>query len=248
MTSKETRKYEMLVRVRDFGDSHQELFPRSTLAGKLFVEIADAVDELDQHAVSKMSAHGAALEGGGARVEAREALRERLDAIIRTARMMGDDHPDLANTFRLPDTHTDQALLTAARLVARDAKACEADFVAHALPETFLTDFSAALEKFEQGLHDRDAGRDEHLAARASFEAALASGWAAVRKLDVLVANRLHDDPVMMAVWERGRRVEYGSRSRNPAATSAPVASPPSSRQGPGESTPAPQTAAAQTT
>ena len=108
MTSKETRKYEMLVRVRDFGDSHQELFPRSTPAGKLFMEIADAVDELDQHAVSKMSAQGAALEGGGARVEAREALRERLDAIIRTARMMADDRPDLANTFRLPDTHTDR--------------------------------------------------------------------------------------------------------------------------------------------
>jgi hypothetical protein len=231
MTNRERRRYEMLVRVRDFGDSHQDLFPKSTAAGKLFVEIGDAVDEVGQHAVSKMSAHGAALEGGEVRLDAREALRERLDAIARTTRLMADDHPDLANTFRLPDTHTDQALLTAARLVARDAEAHQAAFVAHALPETFLADFKAALEEFEQGLHDRDAGRDQYLAARASIEATLASGWAAVRKLDVLVANRLHDAPVTMAVWERDRRVEYRSRSRSPAA-----------------STPAPQTTTTQTT
>ena len=248
MTSKERRRYEMLVRVDDFGDSHQGLFPESTPGRKLFVEIADAVGELGQHAVSKMAAHGAARDGGGARVEARAALRERLDAIVRTARMLADSHPDLANTFRLPETETDQALLTAARLVAREAGAHAAEFVAQALPETFLADFSGALETLEQELHDRDAGRGEHLAARVSLDAALASGWAAVRKLDVLVANRLHDDPVTMAVWKRGRRVDYTTRARRAATAPADAASAPAIAPTQGMATAVPQTAATQTT
>ena len=172
---------------------------------------------------------------------AREALRERLDAVSRTARLMEDDNPGLADKFWLPDTHTDQALLTAARLVARDAEDYKAEFVAHALPKTFLADFSAALEKLEQALHDRDAGRDDHLAARASIDAALASGWEAVRKLDVLVANRLHDDPVTMAVWERDRRVEHASRGRSAATAPAAAASPPTAAPTPAGSIPAPQ-------
>jgi hypothetical protein len=41
------------------------------------------------------------------------------------------------------------------------------------------------------------------------MEAALESVMEAVRKLDVIVANRLHDDAVTMAVWKRARRVGY---------------------------------------
>jgi hypothetical protein len=52
---------------------------------------------------------------------------------------------------------------------------------------------------------------------------ALQAGFAAVQKLDVLVANLLHDDPVTLAVWERDRRVEYWSRGE---AASAPAPAP----------------------
>jgi diaminopimelate epimerase len=60
----------------------------------------------------------------------------------------------------------------------------------------------------------------DQTATWASIEAALESAMEAVRKLDVIVANRLHDDAVTMAVWERERRVGY-PKSGVASATSA---------------------------
>ena len=40
MAAIETRRYEMLVRVRDFGDAHGDLFPTSSLAREQFTAVA----------------------------------------------------------------------------------------------------------------------------------------------------------------------------------------------------------------
>ena len=61
-------------------------------------------------------------------------------------------------------------------------------------------DLNTATERFEHVLHGRDAGRAEQTAARAGISAALESGLAAVQSLDVIVANCLRGDAVMMAV------------------------------------------------
>ena len=222
----ETCQYESLVRVHAFGEAHGHLFPQSSLAGEMFGTVGTAVKELSEHAVSKMST---ARGGLGTRTIARGALLDRLEAISRTARAIGETTAGLEDKFELPDPPTDQALLTAGRLFARDAEEFKTQFIAHAMPRSFVADLAQLVESFEQSIHDREAERDENTAARASIDAALASGLAAVKKLDVLVANRLHDDPVMRAVWKRDRRVAYPWRTKNgaakPAATPA-VASP----------------------
>ena len=168
-----------------------------------------------------MSAHGAALDGGDARSVARQALREQVEAISRTGRVLAETNPDLAEKFLLPPIRTDQALLTAARLLARDAASCRSAFVTHEMPKTFLSDFDAAIEQFAQGLQHRNAGREEHLAARSNIQTALTSGWAAVKKLNVLVANRLHGDPATLAVWEHDRHVEGLTHSKRGVRTAA---------------------------
>ena len=55
MTNKETRRYEMLVRVRDFGEAHRDLFAKSTPGGEAFAAVADAVRQLSDHAVVRLS-------------------------------------------------------------------------------------------------------------------------------------------------------------------------------------------------
>ena len=42
----ETRRYEMLVRVRDFGAANGDRFPASTLAGKTFAAVSSTVNDL----------------------------------------------------------------------------------------------------------------------------------------------------------------------------------------------------------
>jgi hypothetical protein len=221
MNTNETRRYEMLVRVRDFGKEHGDLFPISSPGGKAFAAVEAALAELSRYALSKVSSHGAARDGGETRKAPRTALREQVDAISRTARLMSEDRPELAGKFGVPKARTDRALLTAAGAFARDVEASEAEFVALGMPPTFRADLNTAIERLERGLHGRDAGRTEYAAARAGIRAALESGMAAVQKLDVIVANRLRGDPVTMAVWERDRRVRYPKGAGSGAAAGA---------------------------
>ena len=59
--------------------------------------------------------------------------------------------------------------------------------------------------------------RDERVAARESIKAARASALAAVRTLDVIVANHGALDPVVREVWTRDRRISYPAGPRKGA-------------------------------
>ena len=231
MRTIDTRRYEMLVRVRDFGDAHAHLFPAKGLAREQFAIVTAAAEELNTYAVSKMLA---AREGASPKAMARKALRDRLETIGRTARAVARNTPGLEDKFALPARLTDHGLLTAGRAFAHDAGAFTPQFVAHSLPDTFLADLNELIEKFDQTIRERDAGKDGHTAAQASIDAAVASGMGAVLNLDVIVANQLHDDPVTMAVWRRDRRVLYPNRVKkvDEAAAPAAVASTPSAAPG----------------
>ena len=92
-----------------------------------------------------------------------------------------------------------------------------------------MSELHDLVEKFESAVRARDAGRSAQTAAQAGIAAALLSGLAAVRKLDVIVTNQLHGDSAQLAVWDRDRRVDYPHRAKPvvepvPPATSAPVA------------------------
>jgi molecular chaperone GrpE (heat shock protein) len=238
MKSIETRRYEMLVRVRNFGQTFGRLFPQSSLAGQMFGTIADAVKHLEEHNVAMMSTAPAAKN---TRAIARDALRNRLEAIARTAREIAESTPGLEDKFALPEGANDQELLTAGRLFVRDAEPFKAQFIALALPQTFVSDLTHVVDNFERALRDRDAGKSENTAAKASIESALASGLAAVRKLDVIVSNTLQDDAVTMAVWERERRVRYRNRVKAAVTPASPAPEPPEASVPPTEGRVAPR-------
>src|ERR1700757_2344507 len=113
MTNKETRRYEMLVRVRDFGEAHRDLFPKSTPGGEAFGAVAEAVRQMTDHAVVKLST---AQEGKAARTDARAMLLDQLTAIAGTARPVASKMPGFNNVFRLPTWKGDRGLMTAGRM------------------------------------------------------------------------------------------------------------------------------------
>ena len=220
MRTIERQKYEMLVRVRDFGEAHQDLFPESSFARDHFAAVDAAVKALSQHAVSKMLT---AREGKSTKVTAREALLTRLEAISDTARAVGQDTAGLEDKFHLPEHLTDQALVTAGRAFARDAEGFAGQFIGHAMPATFIADLNGLVDRFEQANQARQAGKDRQAAARASIEAALASGFVALHKLDAIITNHLRGDAVTMAVWRGDRRIDYRSRKRSTRGASTPT-------------------------
>jgi hypothetical protein len=222
MNAMERRQYEMLVRVRDFGGTYGHLFPISTVAGENFAAVDAAIRELDAQDLRHMAA---SVSSRAQRKDAaRQALLTRLQAISQTARVLPEDEAGVVRQFVVPTPATDQTLLTTGRKFVQDAEAFGSQFIAHGMPVTFLTDLNVLVEGFEAALRDRGLGREARRAARASTEAAVSSGIAAVRSVNAIVTNHLADDPVTTSVWNRERRIVYPKRTGvTPAPASGPA-------------------------
>lgn len=227
MTTTETRRYEMLVRVSAFGESHGELFPKTGLGGQAFVAVADAVKDLHEHAVSKMMT---AKGGRKAKAMARAALIEQLETTVRSARGIAAVTPGFDDRFQMPRARTDAAFLTAGRAFIEEAQRVKEQFTRYDMPADFVARLTGCVDEFEQAIRAQQVGRDGLAKARASIERAFASGLAAVQTLDIVVPNRLHDDPVTLSVWEQDRRIDYSRRTRR--VTAAPPEAMPSNTPG----------------
>src|SRR5205085_10383116 len=130
MRDAQRRVYNMLVRMRDFGQERTADFAKS-FGAQLFAELNDEVENLTQQAETQTSRRSAAKQSTTSKAAARAALLEDMEAISRTARAMAINDPGLADRFRMPHSNGDQALLSAARAFATDAVAYKAEFIKH---------------------------------------------------------------------------------------------------------------------
>jgi hypothetical protein len=211
MNAVETRQYEMLQRVREFGNTHRHLFPDPGIALETFATLAVAIAELAAADIAKRSASASARSDRKA--EARKALSELVLKVSQTARVIrarGYAMPP----FDFPDGSSDQALLTTARQFARDAVPHETEFVKHGMVTTTLPEAASALEA---AMRDRGIGRSGHLLAGTRIRELMASAFEHLRTLDVLVKNELAGNKVLQTVWKRARHVDYPRRPRGAA-------------------------------
>jgi hypothetical protein len=217
MNAQQTRQYEMLLRVRDFGNTHQDLFPDPGVARDTLTALGVVIADLAATDTAKRSATASA------RSDRKEAARQLLGDLLvkasQTARVIRAREPTLP-PFDAPARRTDQRLLAAARQFAKDAAPFDAAFVAHGMPLSAVADAAAA---FEAILHDRGVRRADHIAARARIRELLASAFGHVRTLNVIVNNEQGDDTAIQAVWKSARRVDDPRRPRRPDAQDAPV-------------------------
>lgn len=229
MTRQQRYELEMLQRVREFGTTHRQLFPESSVGGEALRTVTRAVADIEAHLVAKLRAEE---EGRKVKTAARAAVHQRLLDIARTARGMVGADPGLDNKFRMPKVKNDSALLAAARVFVDEAEKVKDRLVSLNLPPSFITDLSEAADAFEQATRGRLAGRSNLAAARAGVTTAVTQGLDAVRLLDVVVTNALKHDPTLLAAWTRDRHIDQRARARQvrgasaapvPADTPAPV-------------------------
>jgi hypothetical protein len=215
----------MLQRVREFGNSHRQLFPESSVGGQTLNVVARAVAEVEANLIAKTQVRE---DGKAAKLAARSAVYQRLLDIARTARGMARTNPELANTFRVPNVRSDSSLLATARAFVVEAEKVKDTLVSLNLPPTSIDELGTAADAFEQAARGRLAGRSGLTAARAGVAAAIEDGLNAVRLLDVVITNALKGDPKLAAAWKRDKKVERRPRTApaapDPAATPAPAA------------------------
>jgi hypothetical protein len=207
------RRYEMLVRVRQFGATHPDAFP--ALGTQMFGAVGAAVDALHQQGAAQVSSRGAAKEATATRATARAALLQALEAISQTAHALALDDPGLDKKFRVPISRNDQRLLAAARAFADDAAPMAGAFVAHNLPASFIDDLRAGIDRLEQAIQQQTAGKEAQAAARVGIDAAIADGFTATQHLDAVVRNRFRNDPATLAAWQSARRIKPVARTQH---------------------------------
>ena len=104
MFKQQQQRYEMFLKVRDFGIKHQQEFPVTSTAGKAFATVAEAAAAIERQRTQKEVSNQA---GRKARAEARQDLWERLTDIARTAREAGRTALATNATFDLPSRRSD---------------------------------------------------------------------------------------------------------------------------------------------
>lgn len=217
MNGIERRQYEMLVRVRNFGNTHRALFDASPVAQQTFQAIGAAIDEVAITDMKKMSASASAR--AGRKLKARRAVIELLQKVSQLARNLRAEGRTLP-PFDLPASKSAVALLTAGRQFAVDAAPLEADFGGHGMGAAHIGNITTA---FEAAVNDQGMSRGEHVAARARIHDLLTAAIRGARRLDLIVGNDLgHDNPVQ-AEWKQLRRL---ADPRGPRAGEAETPTP----------------------
>ena len=208
MNTRSKRRYDMLVRVRNFGITHAERFPDTTTAHDAFAIVAAEVAQLEALDVAeRLASHSARAARKAA---ARSELVDCLARAKNTARILAKAYAELGPHLEpLPEPVGDRLLLTLAQQLDSAAAPLVEQFAAHGIA---LEELTKRIRAFETALNEHGVRRDEHVQARARVEASLARALEAVATLDVTVANHLAGDPGALAAWKWERQVDRSRR------------------------------------
>lgn len=231
MNHHESRRYDMLRRVRDFGIAHAADFPANSLGSTLFAAIGATVAEIEQLASTQTSSAGSARQGTESKDLARDSLLEEMEAIALTARAMALSNPGLENQFRIPRNASDQDVLNAARAFLSDATPLAAEFIRHEMAADFLDDFREAIASIEQSITARNHHREGRVSSTAALGVVIARGMTQVKQVNAVVHNKYRNDPVVLAAWTSSSHIEQRRRK-----TVSPDAPPSPSESAPPES------------
>lgn len=102
-----------------------------------------------------------------------------------------------------------QAFLTRARVAVATGSTHSELLTRFGMPESFLADLGAALDRFEQSLNEKHNGRAAHVGARAELDAVAAEIMLIVRQLDALNRFRFRTDAESLAAWKSARDVAW---------------------------------------
>jgi hypothetical protein len=210
----QTRSYDRLARVREFGRQHPAAFPPESDAATLLARLGALVDTLSGYSVTKTTGDGVARQGSANRRLARATLRDDLEAISRTARAISIRIPNVEQKFRLPAASRDQAIVDAAKSFAAEAAPLKAEFARLALGDDFFAKLATDIAAFEQALSSQQGGRQTRVAAAGAIDNTLAEGSRVVRQIDAYVQNRFADEPLVLAAWRDASRLRRASRRR----------------------------------
>jgi hypothetical protein len=224
MNDHDTRRYEMFLRVRDFGTSYAPDYSANTFAVELYTTLNEVIAGLESQTSTQSSSISASRQHSRSKSVARDELERSMRAISRTARAMVKTIPGLEEKFRFSSELKDQDLIARARAFAADALPVKAEFIKRGLPADFLDDLNDDIEQFEEAIALRIQGTGMHISATAAIDDLIERGMEMVRELDPIMRNIFAQDAAKVAAWRSASRVERAPRRAKRGQPPAPPA------------------------
>jgi hypothetical protein len=223
MMNREQRyKYEMFVRVRDFGIANREVFPEASVGGGMFGQVTAAVAEVDEHLERRILGR---VEGRRIKPRTRAKVFDYMKAIAKAGQRVTREE-DVVNPFRMPPRRTLKAVISTARVFIKEAAPRRDAFVRLGLPSTFISDFTALVDELQSAVDTRLSSKTARGEAQAGIAASLAKGLEVIRDLEVVVEMATRDDPALAAAWHTARHIEGQNTSSRVKAPAPAVVTP----------------------
>lgn len=215
MKNYEINRYHMFINIRQFLTVNAADFPAASVGAAQLAEIAAVIIRLEDLGARQTSGMTAAGLGYLGKDTAREALRDALMDIARTARSMEFEFPGIAKQFRMPQSATDQRLVATAKVFIESIDRYYSEFVRYGLDEDFAVDLARAIDAFEASRTAPSVARDTHVAATAEISAAVRRGMTAFKILDGVVKNTYRHNVGQLAAWTAASHIErVGKRAK----------------------------------
>lgn len=157
------------------------------------------------------------------RRKARAALALNLRILVRVAERAAKKTPSLAGLFVPPDYQgPNRGIVGHAKAMLAEATRLQELLVPAGLGPTYLPDLAASIGEFENASLTLDAGRRDHILARADFADLAGECSEVVGILNVLNAKRFANDSELLAGWKAVRNV-FGPFTRRDETPETPM-------------------------
>jgi hypothetical protein len=223
MNDLENRRHRMFVGVRGFGTVHSPDFAPNSVASQLFTSLGGFIMRLDEYAATEVTSFGAAEAATSTRAVSRQAVRDAMRAISRTAEAIALDTPGFGDKFQMPPAGSDQSLLNAARSFVINATPLAAQFISHELPADFLAALNSDIADLETAISQYSTSTGAHVSAGTTIDELIAEGLMIVKKLDAIVRNRYRNDSAALAEWTSASHTQHAPKRKAPPPTPPPT-------------------------
>lgn len=220
MNDRETRRYEMFVRVSNFGSDHAADFAAGGEGAKHFANLNQVIAGLDT------AKAGQKTNGATAKEVLLDALRLDLQNIARTARAIAQDQPGFADRFKLPANPGQIALLTAADAILAELNkpGVAAKFIAHEMPADFVQSFTNDRHAVDSAQSGLETSRESGVASTATIGPLIANGMKEITYLNAIMHNKYGSNPDKLAAWHSASHIERDpQRAKKTPATPVPA-------------------------
>jgi hypothetical protein len=227
MEDRHHRNREMFLRLKAFGAAHPEI-PATTVWPQLLTDLNSVIADQDSNVTSEEVGKGAARADTSTRHAARQALREDVEAIVRTSRVIGEEHPGFDDKFRMPRGTNDQALLDLALGIAAllADPTVKARFISHAMPADFVENLNDDIADLQEAITEQSGSVAGHKSAGVSIDETDGRGMVIKRKMDALVRNFYRNNPAVLSEWETASHVERAPRRKKKTLGEPPLSTP----------------------